>query len=113
MLLDTSGLLSLLHKAEPFHHKACECYRTAHIRLTHNYVLAEFIALATVRRFPRLAALEFVADLQKTPAIDVVWINEPLHSKAMALLLKREDKTYSLCDAVSFCLCATGASMTH
>lgn len=32
MLLDTSGLLCLHHKAEPFHDKAREAYRTAQVR---------------------------------------------------------------------------------
>ncbi len=57
MLLDTSGLLCLHHKAEPFHDQARPLYKQAHIRLTHSYVLAEFIALATVRRLPRVPAL--------------------------------------------------------
>jgi predicted nucleic acid-binding protein len=52
MLLDTSGLLCLLHKAEPFHDLARALYKEAHVRLTHSHVLAEFVALATVRRLP-------------------------------------------------------------
>jgi predicted nucleic acid-binding protein len=104
MLLDTSGLLCLLHKAEPFHEKACEYYRAAKVRLTHNYVLAEFVALATARRLPRQATLMFVVDLLKNPDIETVWVNEMLDGEAISLLLKRQDKTYSLCDAVSFVL---------
>jgi predicted nucleic acid-binding protein len=104
MLLDTSGLLCLFHQAEPFHDQACRAYRAAHFRLTHGYVLAEFVALAQARRLPRLAALAFVADLTANPDIETVWADEPLHQKAMALLQARPDKTYSLCDAVSFVL---------
>ena len=104
MLLDTSGLLCLHHKPEPFHTQARVLYKQARIRLTHSYVLAEFVALATARRLPRLLALTYVSDLLENPDIETVWIDESLHREAMALLLSRQDKTYSLCDAVSFIL---------
>ncbi len=32
------------------------------------------------------------------------WVDEQLHREAMQLLIERQDKTYSLCDAVSFVL---------
>ena len=41
MLLDTSGLLCLHNRAEPFHEQARTLYRAARVRLTHSYVLAE------------------------------------------------------------------------
>jgi uncharacterized protein len=104
MLLDTSGLLCLFHQAEPFHQEACQAYRAAHVRLTHGHVLAEFVALAQARRLPRPAALEFVTDLVDNPDIETLWVDESLHQRAMALLRSRLDKTYSLCDAVSFVL---------
>jgi len=104
MLLDTSGLLCLHHKAEPYHLQAGMLYKQAHNRLTHSYVLAEFVALATARRLPRLPALTYIADLLENPDIETVWIDESLHREAMTLLLSRQDKTYSLCDAVSFVL---------
>ncbi len=104
MLLDTSGLLCLHHQAELFHREACRAYQAARVRLTHGYVLAEFVALAQARRLPRLAALALVADLVANPDIQTVWGDELLHHKAMALLQARPDKTYSLCDAVSFVL---------
>jgi hypothetical protein len=59
MLLDTSGLLCLHNRAEPFHAQAHTLYRAARVRLTHSYVLAEFVALANARRLPRVAALTF------------------------------------------------------
>lgn len=104
MLLDTSGLLCLHHRAEPFHQQACDAYRAGHARLTHGHVLAEFIALCHARRIPRPAALEFIADLEANPDIETVWVDRALHRRAMALLQARPDKTYSLCDAVSFVL---------
>jgi predicted nucleic acid-binding protein len=104
MFLDTAGLLCLHHRAEPLHQEACEAYRAAHTRLTHGYVLAEFVALAQARRLPRPEALEFVIDLVANPDIEVVWVDEALHQEGMALLRARPDKTYSLCDAISFVL---------
>jgi predicted nucleic acid-binding protein len=104
MLLDTSGLLCLHNRAEPFHTQARTFYHAAHVRLTHSYVLAEFVALANARHLPRLAALTFVVDLVGNPDIDTAWVDEALHREAMNLLLARQDKTYSLCDAVSFVL---------
>ncbi len=83
---------------------ARSAWRDARTRLTHDYVLAEFVALAQARRLPRPAALAFVADLLESPDIHVIWIDEPLHREAIALLLARPDKTWSLCDAVSFVL---------
>ncbi len=104
MLLDTSGLLCLLHRAEPFHAEACDLYRRADHRLTHSYILAEFVALANARRIPRLEALKFICDLIDNPDIDTIWVDESLHRQAVALLMARLDKTYSLCDGVSFVL---------
>src|SRR5438132_14411910 len=104
MLLDTSGLLCLHHKAEPFHEKAQVAYKAASTRLIHSYILAELVTLAHARRIPRSAALSFLADLIDNPDIHTIWVDESLHRMAMALLSDRQDKTYSLCDAVSFVL---------
>ena len=104
MLLDTSGLLCLLHRAEPFHEDAVAAYQRARTRLTHSYVLAEFIALAQVRGLPRTTTLTFMLDLLEHPDIETIWVDESLHRAALGLLMERPDKTYSLCDAVSFVL---------
>jgi len=53
MLIDTSGLLCAHNDAEPFHRQASEALREARQRLTHGYILAEFVALAHSRRLPR------------------------------------------------------------
>jgi predicted nucleic acid-binding protein len=79
-------------------------YQAVRMRMTHSYVLAEFVALAHARRLPRMAALTFVSDLIANPDIDMIWVDEALHREALTLLMGRVDKTYSLCDAVSFVL---------
>ncbi len=104
MLLDTSGLLCLLHRVEPQHKQALALYKSASVRLTHSYVLVEFIALANARRLPRLAALTFISDLLGNRDIETVWVDKTLHLEALDLLFARLDKTYSLCDAISFVL---------
>jgi predicted nucleic acid-binding protein len=104
MLLDTSGLLCFHHAAEPQHEEAVTLMHAAPFRITHNYVLAEFIALAGARRLPRQAVLAFVADLQDNPLVEVVYVGEALHREALVLLQQRLDKTWTLCDAVSFLL---------
>lgn len=105
MLLDTSGLLCYLHRDEPQHEKALQLVNNStNLLLTHSHVLAELVALALVRRFPRAKVLEFVIDLVDNPDIETVWVDEQLHREAMQLLLARQDKGYSLCDAVSFIL---------
>jgi predicted nucleic acid-binding protein len=63
MLLDTSGLLCCFDAAEGRHGKAVAFYEAAPRRLTHNYVLAEFVALAEARRLARDASLAFAMDV--------------------------------------------------
>lgn len=104
ILLDTSGLLCFHHAAEPQHEEAVTFFHAAPARITHSYVLAEFVALAVARRLPRQATLAFVAELQDNPLAKVIYVDEPLHREALALLQQRLDKTWTLCDAVSFLL---------
>ncbi|HLG18087.1 MAG TPA: PIN domain-containing protein [Blastocatellia bacterium] len=102
MFLDTSGLLCLLHKDEPRHAEANTLYVEAGQCLTHSYVLAEFVALGQARGLQRENVLGFARDLVLVPRVEVVWAGQTLHQQAMELLEARLDKTYSLCDAVSF-----------
>lgn len=51
MLIDTSGWLCMLHKDEPEHLEAVRLYNDALVRVTHSYILAEFVLLAQVRNF--------------------------------------------------------------
>ena len=56
MLLDTSGLLCIHDQTEAFHGLARSFYQSAKSRLTHSYVLAEFVTLANSRGSPRTEA---------------------------------------------------------
>ena len=104
MLLDTSGLFCLLHQREPQHLTAKRIYSAAVARFTHNYILDELVSLAHSRRIPRRDTLNFSQQLLNDSKVEIVWIDEALHQQALELLFARADKTYSLCDAVSFVL---------
>jgi hypothetical protein len=49
------------------HADAVTFFHAAPKRLTHSYVLAEFVPLCQTRRLNRAAALEFAADLMANP----------------------------------------------
>ena len=102
MLLDTSGLLCYVDASQQRHRSAVELYNSAPLRVAHNYVIAEFVALAQARGYPRELALTFSSVLTSDPEIEIVWVDPSLHQEALALLRSQLDKSYSLCDAVSF-----------
>ncbi|MBI1764772.1 MAG: type II toxin-antitoxin system VapC family toxin [Acidobacteria bacterium] len=104
MLLDTSGLLIYFDANSDQHAAADKLFKSSRYRLTHSYVLAEFIPLGEVRGYFRQSVLTFSRELMHNPLVEIVWVDEALHQAAFALLEARLDKTYSLCDAVSFVL---------
>ena len=104
MLLDTSGLYCYLDGGDARHSRAVSLLNSATLRLTHNYVLAELIALCNARGIDRRIAIEFVGELANDPYVTVAWVEQDIHRSAMELLKARPDKVYSLCDAVSFVL---------
>lgn len=104
MFLDTSGLLCYHSQDEPEHREAQRLFKRERRHFTHSYVLAEFVALAQVRKIPREPTLRFSSRLLVHPRLEVVWVDRGLHEGALALLGQRLDKGYSLCDAVSFVL---------
>jgi predicted nucleic acid-binding protein len=52
----------------------------------------------------RARSLAFVADLVDNPHVEIIWVDAGLHQSGLAPLGQRLDKSYSLCDAVSFVL---------
>jgi uncharacterized protein len=71
MLLDTSGLMCLFDHRDIRHSLATKHYDSAVNRLTHNYVLAEFVALAIARRAPQVEALQFMDAIRSSDEIEV------------------------------------------
>ena len=104
MLLDTSGLFALIDATEPMHQMASDEYRVASQRVTHGFVLAELVALANTRGAPPGPVVRFLTQLLANPKVDIIWPDESLTSQALALLMTRQGRGYSLCDAVSFVL---------
>lgn len=104
MLLDTSDLFCLFNQSNEQHGDAQSFFHAATQRLTHCYVLAEFVPLCQVRGLRRMDTLEFLADLTDNPLVEVIWVDESLHRAAQFYLEARLDKRYSLCDAISFLL---------
>ena len=102
MLIDTSGFLCLVHKDEPEYQDAVRIYNEDSSYLTHSYILDEFVALATRRKLPREISLKFSRRILTDNTIGLIWVDAVLHESALSLLEQRKDKTYSLCDAVSF-----------
>jgi predicted nucleic acid-binding protein len=107
MLIDTSGFFALFDRADAFHDAAQTHWATARRRITHSYVLAEFIPLAQTRRLERARAIEFLETIQDDPALKIRYVDKQLHLAAVSLLRQRRDKEWSICDAVSFILMAT------
>ena len=108
MLVDTSGLFCYLDVGDPRHEEAASLFDSTSGKITHNYILAEFVPLCQTRRLSRTVALTFLIDLIQEPDIEVVWVDAALRDQGMVLLSARLDKTYSLCDAVSFVLVRAG-----
>jgi len=104
VLLDTSGLLCYFDVMDGRHHEAAMYFNSAHERLTHSYVLSELVPLCQTRGLARAGSLKFASDLLNNPHVECIWVGEDLHRAALTLLQDRLDKTYSLCDAVSFLL---------
>jgi predicted nucleic acid-binding protein len=109
MLLDTSGLYCCVDADDTRHEEAVTLFDAAPRRVTHNYVLAEFVPLAVARGYPRAQAVAFAAAILEDPEIDPLWGAPDLHRAAMSLLQSQLDKRYSLWDAISFLIMrATG-----
>ena len=102
MFLDTSGLLCFQDADDGRHVRVVECFGERGSKVTHNYVLAGYVALCQARGYSRGAVLRFSFELLENPHVALVWILPTLHRKALLLLQARPDKSYSLCDAVSF-----------
>lgn len=104
MFIDTSGFFSLYSQEDEHHNTAEEIFDQFGRRITTSYVLAEYVALALIRGLPRTEVLAFSEEILDDDSVEIVWVHEDLHFRAVKLLRQRPDKRYSLCDAVSFVL---------
>jgi uncharacterized protein len=104
MLVDTSGLLALLNRSQPFHKLAQRLYQNSTRRLVHSFILAEVVPLARTRGVQSAAIVRFLQEVLVDLDMEFVWVDESLTARAVTLLQQRLDKDYSLCDGVSFVL---------
>ena len=72
LFLDTSGLMCLFDENDFRHAQANEHFKKAKFLLTTNYVLAEFVPLAHVRKLNRENALDFLKALILLPRLELV-----------------------------------------
>lgn len=104
IFLDTSGVMALVSPRDPWRARAEEHFLAARRCLIHNYVAAELVPLARARGLPVALMLDALAGLHAGKGVTWIWVEQGTHDRAVALLRSRPDKSYSLCDAVSFVL---------
>ncbi len=85
MLIDTSGFFSVYSGADKNHVQAQEVYAKSWFRLTTSYVLAEYVALALIRGLSREETLIFSEEILNDETVEIVWVDEELHTKAVEL----------------------------
>jgi predicted nucleic acid-binding protein len=106
VFVDTSGFYALIVRDDENHARAHEVFQRAHLEawslLTTNAVVFETHALLLHRARPgREIALAFL-DTVGTDQYQVVRVQRADEQNAIAIIRSHRDKTYSLCDALSF-----------
>ena len=104
IFLDTSGIFALVSSRDPFHGVAGAKFPAQEQFVLHNYVWAELVPLAHARGVPVIRMLDAVSGLLSGKGVACDWVDRQTHERAVSLLRNRSDKSYSLCDAVSFVL---------
>lgn len=107
LFVDTSGWIEVFGKNNPSHHRARDILVRAMKErrpiVTTNYVITEFVGRGgKACRLARWDLLRAVDEISKLPGVEIVHIGEKTHSVAIAFLLERIDKDWSLVDATSF-----------
>jgi predicted nucleic acid-binding protein len=100
---DTSALFALIVRDDYMHIRAKANFdyfekNDVHL-LTSSYVILETIALLQ-RRVSMQAVSDFHIKIQ--PLLEIVWVDDEWHSRAMQSLLAQGNKNLSLVDCLSF-----------
>jgi len=106
VFVDSSGFFALLIEEDQFHQDALLLFQRANAErwrlVTTNIVVIETYALLLVRSHRgRHDALRFLDVIEKD-AYQVERIRKTDEVRAIALVRAHQDKTYSLCDSLSF-----------
>ncbi len=103
VFVDTSAILALLVPSDRAHAEAKKIFqgleRNAAPLVTTSYVLVETYALLG-RRFGLAAVERFRTAF--APLLEITWIDEKVHERAVDLLFQRQKRRLSLVDATSF-----------
>ena len=101
--VDTSAIYAILDRSDANHEAAKACWfallESNAEMFTTNYVVVESCALAQSRL--GLDAVRSISE-EVLPVMEIVWVDEPTHSMAMAALLAAQRRKLSLVDCVSF-----------
>lgn len=105
VLLDASFWIALRDPREPWHSRA----RQATVELLKNrtlFVFTTLILAETHAHFSRSRAIsaQVLDDAERNPTLHWEPITRADESEAVRLLREHRDKSYSLCDAISFTL---------
>jgi predicted nucleic acid-binding protein len=107
VFVDTSAVLALLVPTDRAHSEASAIFerlgRAQAPLVTTSYVLVETYALLG-RRLGLATVERFRADF--APLLEVTWIGEDVHERALDLLAQRRKRQLSLVDATSFVVIA-------
>jgi predicted nucleic acid-binding protein len=109
VFVDTGGFFALSSAGDLDHARAVEVFRQANSGrwqlVTTNVVVIETYALLLNRTGEgRGRAIRFLDDLESSE-LRVERVSEDDERKAIDLVRAHKDKTYSLCDALSFVVC--------
>lgn len=103
VFVDTSALFAVLDADDGAHSQADGIWRRLltqeEVLLTSNYVLVETFALVQ-RRLGMNAVESLSTDV--TPVLNVHWVDEAEHSRAVTAILAARRRKLSLVDCVSF-----------
>lgn len=103
--IDTSAIYAVLDRSDANHEAARTCWlrllESGDPLFTTNYVLVESCALAQSR-----LGIEAVRAIEEDllPVLEIVWVEESVHSTAMTALLAARRRRLSLVDCVSFAI---------
>ena len=108
LFVDTSGWMAYLSADETYHDQAGKELRQAMSRsdltiYSTDYVLAELVALMTVRRIPRQQIVTAMGVIINASRITKLFTDQALFFEAWNLLTTRLDKDWSLADSVAIC----------
>jgi len=103
IFVDTSALYALLVSTDQGHVAVSRAFQTA-LKSGQAFLSTSYIQIETVALLQGRIGLDAVRDLQQKilPVINMEWITESVHRRAVARLFNESRRGLSLVDCVSF-----------